>query len=57
MKKKGKFRMQYRAISIIKPLAEKAEDAIKEGKFGYLNLRDLISELLREWLKEKGYLK
>ena len=56
MKKKSKFKMEYRAISIIKPLAEKAEDAIKSGKHGYQNLPDLMSALLREWLKEKGYL-
>jgi len=52
-KKKGK----WRTLSVLRVLAEKAEIAVASGKYGYENLPDLLSSLLREWLKERGYLK
>jgi len=56
MKKKSKFKTEYRAVSITRTLADRAEEAIRTGKYGYQNLPDLVQDLLREWLKAKGYL-
>jgi len=55
-RKKSKYKMEYRSISIMKPLAEKAEEIIHKRKLPYKNLPDLLQSLIREWLKEKGYL-
>jgi len=52
-KKKGK----WRTLSVIRVLADKADVALQSGKYSYENVPDLISCLLRDWLKERGYLK
>ena len=56
-RKKSKFKIEYRTLSIPRDLAEKAEKMIRDGKLGYKNLPDLLNDLIRHWLKEKGYLK
>ena len=54
-RKKAKYKIEYRTLSIPRGLAEKAEKMIQDGKLGYKNLPDLLNDLIRHWLKEKGY--
>lgn len=49
--------MEYRSVSIPIVLVDKAEKMIQSGKYGYRNLPELLNDLMRKWLKEKGYLK
>ena len=51
------LKRKWQSVSLPKVLTDIAEEMIQSGKYGYRNLPDYISELLRNDLRRKGYVK
>lgn len=48
---------KWQTVSLPKALTDIAQEMIDSEKYGYRNLPDYISELLRNDLRRKGYIR
>ena len=51
----NKSKKRYHTINVPKPLAEKIDEVIINGKHHYTNVPDFVKEAIRRYLRELGY--